>query len=326
MFDSTAAEHEVAAFLATVPLLEGMPDEELAELARVVRRRALAPGEVLWRQGDDFSAMLLVVEGRVSVSMDLPGGRQVEVTTVGPGDVLGEVPMIDGGRHSGTASVAEAATLLTLSRADFAALVSRRHPTAFTLKRRIAGVACARVRTQLAALAASLGGGGAARLPVEEISEDEFCGAPDSKYVRRLAAFHEFDSLALWGFLTAGRYAFLPRGRTLITEGVPSSACFVMINGAVEKSIIRGDRRIRIGLAGPGQAFGYESLIDGGPSPITATTRERTLVLVLPQHHFDRLFNGDDAGSHVFLDVIHRDQVAALREVLRPHARLALSA
>ena len=48
------------------------------------------------------------------------------------------------------------------------------------------------------------------------------------------------------------------------------------MNGAVEKVLIRGDRRIRIGLAGPGKLFGYESLIDGGPSPVTAITRERT--------------------------------------------------
>jgi CRP-like cAMP-binding protein len=326
MFKAGTAEGETEAFLATIPLLEGMPAEELAELARIVRRRELPPGEVLWREGDDFSGMHLVVEGRVSVTLHLPGERQVEVSSAGPGEVLGEVPLIGGGQHSGTASVSEAATVLILSRADFAALVSRRHPTAFALKRRIAGVACARLREQLARLAASLGGENAEPLPAQEISEEEFCGPPDSKYVRRLAAFHEFDALALWGFLTAGRYAFLEPGRTLIAEGTPSSACFVMINGAVEKVIIRGERRIRIGLAGPGQAFGYESLIDGGPSSITATTRERTLVLVLPQHHFDRLFNGEDAGSHVFLDVIHRDQMVALREVLRPHAQLALGA
>ena len=98
-----------------------------------------------------------------------------------------------------------------------------------------------------------------------------------------------------------------------------------MINGAVEKVIIRGDRRIRVSLVGPGHAFGYETLIDGGPSSVTATTRERTLLLVLPQEPFERMFNGEDNASHAFLDVILRDLMANLRQVLRPHARLALS-
>ena len=325
MSDPATVEAQTAAFLERIPLLEGMPDAERAELARVMRRQELAPGEVLWNEGDDAKGVLLIVEGRVSVTVRLPGDRHAEVASLGPGEILGEVALIDGGRHSASAIVAEVTTLLTLSRPDFAALVSRRHPTALALKRRIAGVACARLRDRLAGLAASLGGEATAAGPADEISEDEFCGPPDSRYVRRLAAFHDFDALALWGLLTAGRYAFLPPGRTLITEGTPSSACFVMINGAVEEVIIRGDRRIRVALAGPGKAFGYETLIDGGPSSITATTRERTLVLVLPQHHFDRLFNGEGAGSHVFLDLIHRDQMAALREPLRPHARLALS-
>ena len=87
--------------------------------------------------------------------------------------------------------------------------------------------------------------------------------------------------------------------------------------------LVRGDRRIRVGLAGPGKAFGYESLIDGGPSPVTAITRERSLLLVLPRDPFERLFNGEDAISRVFLDVIQRDIVGTLRQTLRPLARQA---
>ena len=173
-------------------------------------------------------------------------------------------------------------------------------------------------------LAASLGGD-AAESAAETPACLEFCGPPDSAYVRRFATFRAFDSLALWGFLTAGRFARCPAGCTLIPEGAPSTACYLTINGAVEKVIVRGGRRIRVGLAGPGQAFGYESLIDGEPSPVTAATRERTLLLVLPQEPFERLFNGETNISHMFLDVIHRDLMAALRQALRPHARLASS-
>jgi CRP-like cAMP-binding protein len=74
-----------------------------------------------------------------------------------------------------------------------------------------------------------------------------------------------------------------------------------------------------------GQAFGYEGLIDGGLSPLTAVTRERTLLLVLPRVAFERLFNGEESESHVFLDAINRDLMAALRQALCPQARLAAS-
>ena len=72
----------------------------------------------------------------------------------------------------------------------------------------------------------------------------------------------------------------------------------------MEQVLARDDRRVRAGLAGPGRAFGYEGLIDGGPSPSTAITRERALLLVLPRGPFEQLLNGEDAVSRVFLDVL----------------------
>jgi CRP-like cAMP-binding protein len=323
--DATTAE--LVAFLASVPLLEGLPEVELENLAGLLRPREASVGEVLWRQGEDARGMVLVAGGEVSVSLHLPAGRTLELARMGSGEVLGEIPLLDGGSHSATARVTEPATLLALSRADFAVLVSRRHPTAFTLKRRFALVACTRLRARLATLTTTLGDDGgapdAAALPPP--AELEPARPPNSAYVRRLATFRAFDSLALWGLLTAGRYARCAPGRTLFAEGAPSDACYLTMNGAVERIIVRGGRRIRVGLAGPGQAFGYETLIDGLPAPVTAATRERTLLLIVPRGAFERLFRGETADSHVFLDVIHRDLMAALRQAHRPNALLAAS-
>jgi CRP-like cAMP-binding protein len=272
--------------------------------------------------------MVLVVEGGVSASLHVPGDRMVEIGRAGPREIVGEIALLDGGDHTMSVTASEATTLLAFSRANLAALLARQDPPAFGLKRRLATLFTARLRNQLASLAGSLGGG-VAGPPTEDaahaFAELEDCGPPDSAYLRRMGTFHDFDSLALWGFLTSGRYARCPPGRTLLAEGEPSTAYYLTINGAVEKVLIRGDRRIRVGLAGPGRAFGYESLIDGGPSPVTAITRERALLLVLPRDPFEQLFNATDAVSGVFLDVIQRELVATLRETLRPHARLAAS-
>jgi CRP-like cAMP-binding protein len=242
--------------------------------------------------------------------------------------VVGEIGLLDGEGHTMSVRASETATLLALGRMDFAALLARQDPSAFRLRRRLASLFTARHRIQLQHLAISLGGepaGPPAEDAARAFAELDYCGPPDSKYVRRMATFHDFDPLALWGFLTSGRYARCPSGRTLLAEGAPSTACYLTINGAVEKVLVRGDRRIRVGLAGPGKAFGYESLIDGRPSPVTAITRERALLLVLPRDSFEQLFNGQDAVSRVFLDVIQRDLVATLRQTLRPNARLAAS-
>jgi CRP/FNR family transcriptional regulator, cyclic AMP receptor protein len=322
------SDRETIDFLATVPLLDGQDEADLVELARVLRRRTVQEGEILWRQGDDARELVFIVDGAVSASLHVPGDRTVEIGRAGPGEVLGEIGLLDGDGHTMSVRVAETATVLALGRMDFAAILARQDPSAFRLRRRLASILTERHRIQLRHLAASLGGevvGRPGENAVRAFTEFEYCGPPDSKYVRRMATFHDFDSLALWGFLTSGRYARCPSGRTLLAEGAPSTACYLTINGAVEKVLVRGDRRIRVGLAGPGKAFGYESLIDGRPSPITAITRERALLLVLPRDPFHQLFNGEDAVSRVFLDVIQRDLVATLRQTLRPNARLAAS-
>jgi CRP/FNR family transcriptional regulator, cyclic AMP receptor protein len=323
------SDRAIVDFLATVPLLEGQDETDLVELARLMRRRNVPEGAILWRQGDDPRELVLIVDGAVSSSLRVSGDRTVEIGRAGPGDVVGEMGLLDGEGYTMSARVTEAATVLTLGRLDFAALLGGRRPSAFKLKRRIASLLTARLRTQLQHLADSLGGEVAVP-PAEDaapgLADLEDCRPPDSKYVRRMATFHEFDPLALWGFLTSGSYVRCPPSRTLVAEGAPSTAYYLTINGAVEKVLIRGKWRVRVGLAGPGKAFGYESLIDGRPSPVTAITRERALLLVVPRDLFEQLFNGEDVVSRGFLDVIQRDLMATLRETLRPCARLAASA
>jgi CRP-like cAMP-binding protein len=322
------SDRETVDFLATVPLLEGRDDADLAELARVMRRRTVREGEILWRQGDDAREVLFVVDGAVSASLQGPGDRTMEIGEVGPGAILGEIALLDGQGHTMSVRVTETATVLALGRSDFTALLGGQQPSAFTLKRRLASLFTARLRDQVRHLVASLGGDSAGP-PVDDaaaaLADLEQCRPPDSRYVRRMATFHDFDPLALWGFLTSGKYVRCPAGRTLVAEGTPSPAYYLTINGAVEKVLVRGDRRIRVGLAGPGKAFGYESLIDGRPSPVAAITRERALLLILPRDVFDQLFYGEDAVSRVFLDAIQRDLLATLRQTLRPCARLAAS-
>ena len=241
--------------------------------------------------------------------------------------MVGEIALLDGGAHPMSVTATEPTTVLALGRLDFAALLAGRHPWAFSLKRRLASLFD---RPPARPAPCSSPGRSATRWPAHRpkttrgrIADLEWCSPPDSKYLRRMATFHDFDPLAVWGFLTSGKYARCAPGRTLLAEGAPSTACYLTINGAVEKVMVRGDHRIRVALAGPGKLFGYESLIDGLPSPVTAVARERALLLVLPAEPFEKLFNAEDGISRVVLDVIQRDIVATLRQTLPPLARHA---
>jgi CRP-like cAMP-binding protein len=318
------SEQEIARFLSVVPLLAGRSDDDLLGLARRLRQRTVSPGDLLWKQGDAARELVLVVAGALTALLPVPGGRTVEIGRAGAGDIVGEIGLLEGGEHTMTVEAIEHSTLLALSRNDFAALLARPDASSFDLKRRLALQFTGRLRNQYAQLASTLGGGDPPSA-VGGPAELEPHGPPDSRYLSRMALFHDFDPVALWSFLTSGTYGMCPAGQVLLSEGAPSPACYLTVNGAVEKVLIRGDRRVRVNLAGPGRPFGYESAIDGLPSPVTAITRERTLVLSIARENFSELFHREDTIARVFLDLLLRDLVATLRLTLRPHARLAAS-
>ena len=320
-----------AAFLAGVPLFDGIPVNELEEVARVLAAVELEPGDVLFRQGEEADGLHVLERGLVQACRRLPGEGELEYARLGPGDVLGEIPLLDGGLRSGTVRALEPTAALFLARADFTALVSRLHPTAFAIKRQILRHACGRLRIAHAGLAELLGGNappagvgeGFRDAGPEDLPEGRL---PDPAYVLRLPFFRSYGQTEFAELVKSSRLAVVSAGQAILSEDVQPDACYVTLNGAVEEGIRRGEESVRVRLCGPGRAFGYVGLIDGEPSSLSAVTRERSLLLVVPAARFEVLFNGGTISSYAFFNAIERDLMTALRQAQAPHARLAARA
>jgi len=87
--------------------------------------RSLAPGEVLFREGEIGDEMYAVVEGELELTV---AGRVVD--HLGPGAIVGEMALIDKSPRSATAAAtgAGAAKVAPVSRKAFTYLVQE-HPT-----------------------------------------------------------------------------------------------------------------------------------------------------------------------------------------------------
>ena len=102
-------------------MLAGLSPSAVAHLrARAVQRR-YAPGDVVVREGDPARDMFLVRSGTLAVQK---GSRGVTLGTLGPGDCLGEMALIDTQPRSATVVVVETAELLMLAEADFRSLLA----------------------------------------------------------------------------------------------------------------------------------------------------------------------------------------------------------
>jgi len=88
---------ELVAALRTVPLLRGLSDRELQAVARYVREDSFKAGEHIVTQGDTGGPFYLIIEGTAKAIVD---GRSRG--TIGPGQVFGEISLIDQGVRSAT--------------------------------------------------------------------------------------------------------------------------------------------------------------------------------------------------------------------------------
>ena len=118
----------VCAALARSPLFQGILPDELTRLARAMTRRRYRRNEVIFHEGDPGDSLHVLVEGRVKITRESPDGDEAIVVILSPGDSFGELVLLDGAVRSATATAIEVTETLTMTRADFAALVDGSDP------------------------------------------------------------------------------------------------------------------------------------------------------------------------------------------------------
>ncbi len=113
----------LGAALEAVPLFAHLGPDDLATLARSVRTRRYARGEVIFHQGDPGDALHVLLAGRVKISSPSDNGVEAILTTLRPGEWFGALALLDGAPRSASATAVGAAETLILPRDRFYQLV-----------------------------------------------------------------------------------------------------------------------------------------------------------------------------------------------------------
>ncbi len=106
-------------FLKGVPLFTGLSETERDALGRDFVRRLYRPGELIFQQDDPGQVLYLVETGQVRIFVEGENGQETSVTFCGPGDVFGELAVIDEDPRSASAVAVKDTALLTLGRDRF---------------------------------------------------------------------------------------------------------------------------------------------------------------------------------------------------------------
>jgi CRP/FNR family transcriptional regulator, cyclic AMP receptor protein len=107
------------------PILQGLAPEARRALTARLSRRRYRRNEVVFHQDDPGETLHLVRQGRLKILASAETGDDAVLTIVGPGEMFGELTLLDGGPRSATVIALEDVETATLSRADFLDLLRR---------------------------------------------------------------------------------------------------------------------------------------------------------------------------------------------------------
>jgi CRP-like cAMP-binding protein len=123
----TECSEDTIALLSRVPVFSTLSREDLAHVAQVAMPRQFEAGTVVFREGDEGSTCYIVRTGRARAIREHPDGRSITLAHFGPGDIFGEMAMLDGERRSATVEATEDTEVIAILSADMHRLLHE-HP------------------------------------------------------------------------------------------------------------------------------------------------------------------------------------------------------
>jgi CRP-like cAMP-binding protein len=107
----------------TASLFAALPPEQRQQVLAQAVSRTYPRGATIFHRGDPGTAMLVVTAGRVRVGVTSEDGREVTLGILGPGDLVGEMALLDGRARSADAVALEDCAAKVLERGRFLALL-----------------------------------------------------------------------------------------------------------------------------------------------------------------------------------------------------------
>lgn len=116
---------DTIALLSRVDLFSELSRNELAGLASVAIPRKYDAGTRVFREGDRGDVCHMVRSGRARVVRQHHAGREITLANLGPGDIFGELAMLDGEIRSATVEAVTDVETLALVASDMRRLLDQ---------------------------------------------------------------------------------------------------------------------------------------------------------------------------------------------------------
>lgn len=213
-----------------IPLFAGLAPAELARLTCLLQARQLPAGAHLILEDTQGETTFIIVRGAVKIEVVSMDGTEVILAILGPGEIVGEMSVVDSLERSASVVTIEPTTLYTIDRKAFwcclQSMPALTYNVARTLSRRLRD-ANAHIRTlatldvdgrvaqQLVSLAAAYGEdlpGGGRRIPIR-LTQSDLAGLVGASRVRVNQVLGDYQRLGIVSIEPGYRYAIQDIGK-----------------------------------------------------------------------------------------------------------------
>jgi CRP/FNR family transcriptional regulator, cyclic AMP receptor protein len=130
------------AVLRKHPIFCDLDPEALDQLCRYAKHATLKRGAAIFSKGDPGNSLVAVIRGTVKISISSAEGRSAILNLIGPGEIFGEVALLDGLARTADATANTNCEIFVIDRREFLPFV-RGQPA---LAMKFIELLCARLR------------------------------------------------------------------------------------------------------------------------------------------------------------------------------------
>jgi len=114
-----------AAALSINPLFAGLEPETIQQIADLCIPMSLSDGQTLFFKGEPGDALYGIRRGRILIRTSTAAGKQFTIAVYGPGDIFGEIALLDGRPRTADAVASGPVEMFSLPRANFTTLLKQ---------------------------------------------------------------------------------------------------------------------------------------------------------------------------------------------------------
>jgi CRP/FNR family cyclic AMP-dependent transcriptional regulator len=125
-------------YIKKIPLFQDVSHDTIHKLVQCIELKEVRRRQVIYLPGDPGQAVFFVNGGRVKISKVTRDGKELTLAYRGPGEIFGELVMIDGGPREEMAEAMENALVTEIDRAEFEKIVQKEGVIGFRLTKIVA--------------------------------------------------------------------------------------------------------------------------------------------------------------------------------------------